>query len=271
MTPSTTARRPSADGKPVIAPGPRASAGIRGVLFDKDGTLIDFRATWLAAYQDIARELASAIAAPALASTFLERLGYEPTADRFAADSPLLWATNAAIAHAFAGQPELRALPNVEAVVAAHLEDFERYPPVPVGDLVPLFARLRASGLRLGVATMDWHAPALATLEALGIAPLLDLVLGADSGFGEKPNPGMVLAFCTATGLAPAEVAVIGDTAADLIMGRRAGAGLVVAVRTGGTPVESLTPLADHVLDRVTSIESVLPAPDGNGPFHARG
>ena len=231
---------------------------IRGVLFDKDGTLIDLRATWLAAYRNIAGELATAIGAPAAATTFLERLGYDPTTDRFAADSPLLWATNAAIARIFAGQPELRHLPDVETVVAAHLGDLERYPPAPVGDLVPLFSRLRASGLRLGVATMDWHAPALATLTALGIAPLLDCVIAADSGHGQKPDPGMALAFCAATGLAPGDIAVVGDTTADLIMGRRAGAGLVVAVETGGTPLEALTPLADHVLDRVTSIEAVL-------------
>ena len=33
------------------------STGIGGVLFDKDGTLIDFRATWLPAYEAIVRDL----------------------------------------------------------------------------------------------------------------------------------------------------------------------------------------------------------------------
>ena len=230
------------------------------MLFDKDGTLIDFRATWLAAYRAIAGELADRIGMPGHADLFLERLGYETTGDRFAADSPLLWATNAAIAHALARQPELRGVADVEAIVARHLGDLERYPPVPVGDLVPLFARLSTSGLRLGVATMDWRAPAMVTLDALGIAPFLDLVVGADSGCGEKPDPGMVLAFCAATGLAPAEVAVVGDTVADLVMGRRAGAGLTVAVLTGGTPREALRPHADHVIDRVTDLEPLLAA-----------
>ena len=84
-----------------------------------------------------------------------------------------------------------------------HFSDLERYPPRPVGDLPALLDRLRGRGFALGIATMDDTAIAHAHAGHLGIADQLDFVAGADAGHGEKPGPGMALAFCAACGLRP--------------------------------------------------------------------
>ena len=128
-----------------------------------------------------------------------------------------------------------------------HFSDLDRYPPRAVGDLPALLGRLRARGLKLGIATMDDTAIAHAHGGHLGIADQLDFVVGADAGHGEKPGAGMALAFCAACGLAPAEVIVVGDTPADLLMARNAGCARAIAVRTGATPLHLVEPLADHV------------------------
>ena len=176
----------------------------------------------------------------------------------FADDSPLLWATNAMIARQWALEPELCGIDVLE-VVERHFCDLDRYPPQPVGDVAALLARLRQRGLRLGMATMDSIAPARATADLLGIGGTLDFLAGCDSGHGIKPEPGMVLAFCAACGLDPATVVMIGDTPADLAMGRAAGCGLVIGVLTGGAPAHALTPLADHVVASVMELEALLP------------
>jgi phosphoglycolate phosphatase len=233
---------------------------IRGVLLDKDGTLFDFRTQWLAAYRGAARELALAAGAgPQLAGVLLRRAGYDPDHDRFSDDSPLLWGTTLDQIEVLSGHPELAGVAGRAAIVLRHLEDDARYPPVPVGDLSGLFGRLRARGLRLGLATMDSTAQAEAQLDRFGLRPLLDFVTGWDGGFGVKPGPGMVRGFCAAVGLRPAEVLVVGDTRADLRMARAAGAGLAVAVLTGGTPRSVLEGLADRVLDDLGALESLLP------------
>lgn len=235
--------------------GPRA---VRGILFDKDGTLIDFRATWTPAYLGVAAEIAARLGGGAeLAARLLRRLGYDPASDRFAEDSPLLWETNAAIARLWSATPEVDGRLDVAAIVERHFTDLDRYPPQPVGDLPGLLARLRARGLRLGVATMDGTAVAAATLARLGIADRFAFLAGADAGHGEKPGAGMALAFCAACGLEPGEVMVVGDTVADLGMARRAGCA-AVAVRTGATPPHCLAELADHVLPSVQEIETIL-------------
>jgi len=232
---------------------------VRGILFDKDGTLIDFRATWLAAYQGAAAELAEiAGLQPTFAQELLARSGYDTAADSFTETSPLLWATNADIAQRWADEPELRHVADAFTISARHFADEQRYPPVPVGDLAALFTTLDRRGLALGLATMDTTEKAHGTLATLGLAGRLAFVTGYDGGHGEKPEPGMVLGFCAATGLAPAEVLVVGDTAADLLMARAAGAAMAVAVLTGATPRTILDRHADVVLESVMQLESLL-------------
>lgn len=230
---------------------------IAGVLFDKDGTLVDFHRTWVPAYLGLAEDLARIAGRPGLGGELLRRLGFDAERGTFAEDSPLLWSTNGMIAAALARNPELGGI-DVHGLVEAHFRDLERYPPQPVGDLPRLLDRLRDHGLRLGLATMDSTVQAQRTAALLGIAEQLDFVAGSDAGHGVKPEPGMVLAFCAACRLAPERVLMVGDTRADLEMGRRAGCGLVVAVRTGGASVAALAPYADHVLGDVSELPGLL-------------
>ena len=68
---------------------------IEAVLFDKDGTLIDFKKTWMGAYRGVAAELAERVGRPPVfAIELLAKLGYHDEQDRFDDKSPLLWATN---------------------------------------------------------------------------------------------------------------------------------------------------------------------------------
>ena len=85
-------------------------------------------------------------------------------------------------------------------------------------------------------------------------------MVGYDSGHGAKPEPGMILAFCAAMGLSPAEVAMIGDSPADLTAGRAAGCGRVIGVLTGTSPEALLTPLADLVVADVHALPTLLEA-----------
>lgn len=240
-------------------PGQPALAAVRALLFDKDGTLVDFRATWVPAFRGVAAELAARLGGgPPLADRLLARLGYDAASGGFAADSVLLWETNPAIADRWAATPEVAGRLDTREVVHRHFADLERYPPRPVGDLPALLTRLRARGLRLGVATMDDTEVARAHAAWLGITRQLDFLAGADAGYGRKPEPGMVLAFCAACGLKPVQVAMVGDTPADLLMARRAGCAAAIGVATGAMPPERLAPFADFMLPSVQEIESLL-------------
>ena len=84
-----------------------------------------------------------------------------------------------------------------------------------------------------------------------------DFIAGSDSGFGGKPAPGQLLAFCDATGLAPDTCVMVGDSTHDLDAGRAAGM-RCVAVLTGVATRTDLAPFADAVLTSVADLPAWL-------------
>ena len=76
---------------------------------------------------------------------------------------------------------------------------------------------------RMAVATSDDRDPTERTLAALGVADAVEAMVCADDGIPVKPAPDMVLHLCATLGVEPGRTAVVGDSTADLRMGRAAG------------------------------------------------
>ena len=230
---------------------------IRGILFDKDGTLVAFDETWMPAYRTVATELAGGDAS--LADRLLRLGGMDPATGALAPESLFAVGPISDIATAWrpllpAGRTDDLETRVVAGLAAATLEHCR-----PVPGAARLLTRLAGWGFRLGVATNDGENGARAMLGKLGLAGPLDFVAGWDSGYDPKPAPGMVHGFCDATGLAPAAVMVVGDSIADMEMARRSGAGAAVAVLYGPCGERELRPRADRMIDDVTQLEELLP------------
>ncbi|MBW6505844.1 MAG: HAD family hydrolase [Rhodobacteraceae bacterium] len=233
-------------------------AQLAGILFDKDGTLFDFHATWSVWAQGLLEELAEGDAV--LARHLGVSIGY-----RFADAAAGVAAGFVPASPVIAGTPEVIAaalmphLPGRDggALVALMNARAARAPQVPAVPLQPLLGGLRDRGLRLGLATNDAEAPARTHLAAAGVTELFDFVAGYDSGHGAKPAPGQLLAFARAFGLAPASVLMVGDSTHDLVAGRRAGM-RTLAVLTGLATAADLAPHADAVLADIGAIPDWL-------------
>ena len=128
---------------------------------------------------------------------------------------------------------------------------------VPVVALVPLMQKFKTKGLKLGIATNDNHDATCAHLDAHGLLPYFDFIAGADSGFGAKPEAGMLDAFSDQMGLAPKHVAMVGDSRHDLLAGRAAGM-VTVGVLTGIATKSDLADLADVVLTNIGDLHDWL-------------
>lgn len=224
---------------------------IDGIVFDKDGTLFDFRRSWAGWAQRLLTELAG----PGGDVARLGRaIGFDPETGSFAPDSPVIAATAVEIAEALAPALPGASVPALAARMNALAETAPMAPSVP---LRPVLGALRDRGLRLGLATNDTEAPARAHLAAQDVLDLFDFVAGYDSGHGAKPGPGQLLAFAAACGLDPARVVMVGDSRHDLAAGRAAGM-RTVAVLTGIAGAADLAPLADAVLPDIGGLADWL-------------
>ena len=109
--------------------------------------------------------------------------------------------------------------------------------------------RWRASGRRVALTTGFSPETREALVALLGWGDLFDLrVSPADAGRG-RPSPDMVW-FSAAKLEAPSceAIMVVGDTAADIESGRRAGAGRCVGVRTGSDDAPTLLAAGAHAV-----------------------
>lgn len=225
---------------------------IKGIIFDKDGTLFDFNATWGAWTRGMLE--AETGGDPVLFARLADVLGYDVAAARFRAESMVIASTAAELAAMIQSVlPELETgalLTRMNAAAAA----------VPQIEAVPLqdyFLRLRAKGLRLGIATNDAEAPARAHLDRAGVTRHFDFIAGYDSGHGGKPAAGQLHAFCAKTGLPPGGCVMVGDSTHDLHAGRAAGM-RTIGVLTGPAPHAELASLADVVLPDIGEIPAWL-------------
>lgn len=232
-----------------------ASSGpIKGVLFDKDGTLLDFEATYAPACALVVRDLAGGNEAQA--ALLAAAVDFDLGAERFDPASVFIAGCTADIAEAWA--PLLGAAADGE--LAGRIDRlFERYS----RNTARLFAGvpdtlslLSAAGLKLGIATNDAEANARAHARVSGLDGWMDFFAGYDSGHGAKPGPGMVAAFARFCGCEPGAVIMVGDSLHDMAAARACGAH-AVAVATGPAGRDELAPHADVVIDSLAELAAL--------------
>jgi phosphoglycolate phosphatase len=225
---------------------------ITAAIFDKDGTLFDFRESWGGW---TARLIEALCALGADQGTLAQLLGFDLATKTFAPDSVVIAATTYEIAERIAP-----ATSQDFATVYRLMNDLaETAPMVPAVDLDLILRGLKQRGLVIGLATNDTEVPAHAQLDRAGVLDLFDFVAGCDSGWGGKPAPGQLNAFVAKFGLDPRWVAMVGDSKHDLEAARSAGM-RAVAVLTGIATHDDLAPYADVVLQDISQLDAWIDA-----------
>ena len=228
---------------------------IKAVLFDKDGTLIDFMGTFGPATARVIESLANGDTV--LAQALADAVDFNISTLKVDLNSVLIAGSLENIVRDFAvviKQPYSNEL-------LAHVDDL--FVKFSVESLYPFsftetaLDALLNMGLILGVATNDSETGALAHLNKLKISDRFRFIAGYDSGHGAKPEPGMVAAFITQFNLQPEDVMMVGDSTHDLTAGRAASA-ISVAVTSGEAQAVDLAPFADHVLENISQLPALI-------------
>ena len=105
----------------------------------------------------------------------------------------------------------------------------------PITCMKTLFTDLKNMGIISGIATMDGKDSLESCIKDLDIYDVCSYRAGYDSGYGQKPQGGMVLGFCKEHNLEPSQVMVVGYNTHDIHMGKDAGARYTVGVLSGNS------------------------------------
>lgn len=224
----------------------------KAVLFDKDGTLFDFRGTWDAWAGEFLPKLCKGD--PARLEAMALALDFDLAAGAFLPGSIVIAGSNREVAEVAAKVLQRADEDEVEREIAASAAHAPIVPTVPLN---PFLSALCDQGYKLGVMTNDAQSVAEAHLLAAGVRDHFDFVCGSDSGFGAKPDPAPLLAFCRHVGVDPFHTVMVGDSCHDLHAARAAGmAG--VGVLTGVARAPELAPFADAVLGDIGELPDWL-------------
>jgi phosphoglycolate phosphatase len=117
---------------------------------------------------------------------------------------------------------------------------------------------LASVGTRIGVVTSKPRATAVPILESLGLAELFELIEGP-ALTSPEPKSATLGRALTATSIAPARTAMIGDRRHDIEAGRHHGTHTVGVTWGFGSPEELRSAGADRLVDNPAALGALLP------------
>jgi len=218
-----------------------------GILFDKDGTLLDFMQMWGA----------WATVLITMLDEHLTALGKEPIGERKESLGLISDQTGMIIGYDKAGPIAMGTEEEVTALLAWHLytagipwneatvlvrrynktamqklEQDRRAMPLP--GLREFLKACHESGMKMAVVTSDTTHKAEKHLDWMGLRSYFPVVIGRDKVTRGKPDPEMALLAMQELSLAPQQCIVIGDSNGDMVMGKQAGALCSIGIAPDG-------------------------------------
>lgn len=244
----------------------------RGILFDKDGTLLDFMALWsewaltltrLVEGQLTVMGAAATVPGGSLLGLMLdadgEMKGYDKT-------GPLAMGTEEEVTAILAWQLYVAGVPWNEALLQirsfntiAMQKVEEKRNAVPIQGLQPFLSGCKAAGIRLGVVTSDTTEAAVKHMDWLGIRSYFGSIVGRDRVKNGKPDPEMAELAMSELGIHAEDCLMIGDSNADMMMGKLAGLNGTIGIASERDAMHYLVD-ADWIIPDYTVLEPIASA-----------
>jgi phosphoglycolate phosphatase len=232
---------------------------IQAVIFDKDGTLEDSQLFLRELGQKRSRLIDAQI--PGIGEPLLMAFGIDgdkldPTglmavgsrreneiaAAAYIAETGRGWLESLAIAH--------RAFEEADR----YLKDAANTSPLFAGSLEVL-KLLSDADLKLGILSAATTSRVESFVKRHQLDPYIQLQQGVDEG-PSKPDPTLFLQACQSLGVEPASTLMVGDSAGDIEMARRAGAAGCIGI-CWGSPKAAHLETADVVISQLDEIQVV--------------
>lgn len=233
-----------------------------GILFDKDGTLLEFGSLWISWAEQLIADIAKQTDLSGEEKKALAKeIGFNEEASNWDPKGPLCIGSldhvitiisSNLYRQGFSWDESVSIVTDAHAAVDRREEWKKSIRPV--DGLRKFLSDAKDSSLKLGVVTSDNHQQAVKHLEALEIDDYFSSIIGHDQVKRGKPYPDMVEAACAELNMRPEKTLIIGDSNGDMILGKQsdsvANIGIVAeASQTGDHLVD-----ADHIIESYDQI-----------------
>ena len=230
----------------------RATVNIKAIIFDKDGTLFDFQSSWGEWWSDLLPELCKKDSQKI--QKIANALRFDLSKKRFFRDSQFIAGTLDETLEII-----LECLPDSKKTFIEKQihKSMPKLVQKPTTNLIYLLNYLKSQDYILGVVTNDQEKTSKQQLKTAKILSYFDLILGCDSGFGFKPSPGPLIAFCKLLEIPCNQTLMIGDSTHDLRAAKSAGI-QSIGVLTGTAVKSDLIPYTTSILRHIGEIPNWL-------------
>ena len=234
----------------------------KGVLFDKDGTLIDFDSFWTEiAVHAVDYLLTNLHINPSLRGGALYAIGVRESGTDV--DGVLCKGTYGDIAEVLQAYFLKKGVEiPLQSVYEATVDGFHKN--ADKGKIAPtcenirgVLSDLKEKGLKLGVMTSDDAHITETCLKGLQIEDLFDVIYTDDGTHPNKPDPFCIRAFCETFGLSKDEVVMVGDSLTDITFAHNGDIKAVAVAKTKEN-VDFLTGKAAIVVPDISYLKDVL-------------
>lgn len=226
---------------------------VKAILFDKDGTLMDFHSIWIKVAEELVAECISLYHLPStMRQTLLKEIGVEGAFVN--PRSAIAAGTSLDVAKGLCNYIESAREEEMHHWVSEKLFSLmyeHRSHMKMTANLPKVLQALKDKGFILGVVTADDFAPTELFLKQYKLENFFDYIIASDIFPAQKPDKKIIEVFCKEFNLESFEVAVVGDTPTDLNLAKNGGDCYAIGVLSGTGDRPTLEPLADLVLDSV--------------------
>ena len=241
---------------------------IRGIMFDKDGTLLDFNRLWLDITNIVVANICdrylsseSIYSVDMLTQRIKAELGINNEEIRY--DSPLAYMTYKEMAGVV--------YDNISELITDTKEQFEQifeqeynrafstmeFDCIPTCNIIHLFDILKDRNIRIGLATADNKNNTEKCLKKMHIYEYFDYIGCDDSTVRPKPCADMFDIFCEKYNLKSDEVIICGDTVNDMIFAGNCKAHSA-GVLCGLTEYEDMCGKAEYIIDNPEKLIDII-------------
>ena len=223
---------------------------IKGIIFDKDGTLFDIQRSWSEWAKVFITNFSKKhdLVIPNLANA----IDFDLDSNKFFKESIFVHGSVDEVIEAiFRRFPQL----TKKTIHRGLFENSSDAKQIPLADLHKLFSNLPA--ITFGLVTNDSENNAVNHLKQHNLIQYFDMIIGYDSGYGAKPGSGQLEAFLRKTNLLSQEVLMIGDSTYDLVAANKINMPCL-GVLSGTANKNDLSPHTPFLIDSINDLDEWL-------------